>query len=148
VRRNWQLPLGRTAARGCWLLPRSPGSHLQEIFCCNPSWHVLNCCATSKLIFARSLHWSYREIINNESTCQKSLQDSCTLRPETFTLLPTRWKSPPGYRRIIQQNFSRWLPSYSVALNFAKILILKNAIFFVVPENLNGFMYSQIVFPH
>ena len=28
------------AARGCWLLTRSPDSHCQGMFCCNPSWHV------------------------------------------------------------------------------------------------------------
>jgi len=39
-RRNWLLPLGCTAARGCWLSPRSPGSHRQGMFCCNPSWRV------------------------------------------------------------------------------------------------------------
>ena len=35
-RRNWLFPLGRTAARGCWMLPRSPGSD-RQMFCCNPS---------------------------------------------------------------------------------------------------------------
>jgi len=27
-------------SRGCLMLPRSLGSHRQEMFCCNPSWHV------------------------------------------------------------------------------------------------------------
>ena len=39
-KRNWLFPLGHTAVRGCWMLPWSPGSHCQEMFCCNPSWHV------------------------------------------------------------------------------------------------------------
>jgi len=39
-RKNWLLHLGRTAVQGCCMLPRSPGSHRQEMFCCNRSWHV------------------------------------------------------------------------------------------------------------
>ena len=39
-RRSWLFPLGYTTVQGCWMLPRSPGSHRQEMFCCNPSWHV------------------------------------------------------------------------------------------------------------
>jgi len=39
-RRNWLLSADRAAVQGCWLLPRSPGSHGQEMLCCNPSWHV------------------------------------------------------------------------------------------------------------
>ena len=30
-RRNWLLSLRRAAAQGCWLLPRSPGSHRQML---------------------------------------------------------------------------------------------------------------------
>ena len=37
---NLLFPLGHTAVHGCWLLPRSPGSHRQGMFCCSPSWHV------------------------------------------------------------------------------------------------------------
>ena len=37
-RRNWLFTLGCTTVQGCWMLPRSPGSHRQEMFCCNPSW--------------------------------------------------------------------------------------------------------------
>ena len=39
-RRNWLFPLGYNTVQGCWVLPRTPGSHRQEMFCCNPSWHV------------------------------------------------------------------------------------------------------------
>ena len=38
--RNWLLLLGHAAVQGCWMLPKSPGSHRQEMFCCNSSWHV------------------------------------------------------------------------------------------------------------
>ena len=39
--RSWLFPLGYTTVQG-WLmlLPRSPGSHRQGMFCFNPSWHV------------------------------------------------------------------------------------------------------------
>jgi len=37
---NRLFPLGSITDQGCWMLPRSLGSHRQEIFCCNPSWHV------------------------------------------------------------------------------------------------------------
>ena len=30
------VPLGYITVQGCWMLPRSPGSHHQEMFCCNP----------------------------------------------------------------------------------------------------------------
>jgi len=33
---NWLFPLGHTTVQGCWMLPRTPGSHRQEM-CCNPS---------------------------------------------------------------------------------------------------------------
>jgi len=36
-RRNWTLHLGHRAVQRCWLLSSSPGSHRQEMFCCNPS---------------------------------------------------------------------------------------------------------------
>ena len=39
ARRNWSLHLGHTTVQGCWMLPRNTGSHRQEMFCCNPSWH-------------------------------------------------------------------------------------------------------------
>ena len=39
-RRICQFPLGYTKVQNCWMLLRSPGSHRQEMFCCNPSWHV------------------------------------------------------------------------------------------------------------
>jgi len=32
-KKNWLTPLGRTAAQGCWLLPWSPGSYRQQMFC-------------------------------------------------------------------------------------------------------------------
>ena len=32
-KRNWLLPLGRTAAKGCWMLHKSPSSHHQGKFC-------------------------------------------------------------------------------------------------------------------
>jgi len=35
-RRNWLFALGHTAVQGCWMLPRSPSSHRQEMFCHNP----------------------------------------------------------------------------------------------------------------
>jgi len=35
-RRNWKLPLGRTAAQGCWMLPRCPDSQHQECFAAVP----------------------------------------------------------------------------------------------------------------
>ena len=38
--RSWLIPLGYTTDQGCWMFPSSPGSHRQEMFCCNPSWHV------------------------------------------------------------------------------------------------------------
>ena len=37
-RKSWLFPLDYTTVQGCWMLPRSPGSHRQEMFCCNPSW--------------------------------------------------------------------------------------------------------------
>ena len=37
-RRNGLHPLS-LAAEGYWLLPRKPGSHRQEMLCCNPTWH-------------------------------------------------------------------------------------------------------------
>ena len=39
-RRIWVFPLGYTTVQDCWMLPRSPDSQRQEMFCCNPSWHV------------------------------------------------------------------------------------------------------------
>jgi len=39
-RRNWLLPLGHTTVQGCWMLPRSSGSHRHKMFCCSLSWHV------------------------------------------------------------------------------------------------------------
>ena len=39
-RRSWLLSFGYTTVPGCWMFPRSPGSHRQAMFCCNPSWHV------------------------------------------------------------------------------------------------------------
>jgi len=39
-RRNWLFPLSHRAVQGCWMLPRSPGSHRQGMLCCYPSWHV------------------------------------------------------------------------------------------------------------
>jgi len=35
--RNWLFPLGCTTVQGCWMLPRSPGSHRPGMLCCNPS---------------------------------------------------------------------------------------------------------------
>jgi len=39
-RSSWLFPLGYITVQGCWMLPRSPGSHGQGMFYCNPSWHV------------------------------------------------------------------------------------------------------------
>ena len=39
-RKSRLFPLGHTTVQGCLMLPRSPGSQRQEMFCCNPSWHV------------------------------------------------------------------------------------------------------------
>jgi len=36
-RRHWVFRLDHIAVQGCWMLPRSPGSHRHEIFCCKPS---------------------------------------------------------------------------------------------------------------
>ena len=36
-RRNLVFPLGHTTVQVCWMLPRTPGFHRQEMFCCNPS---------------------------------------------------------------------------------------------------------------
>jgi len=41
-RRNWLFPLGCTIVQGCWMLPRSPGSHCPGMLCCNPSWRAGN----------------------------------------------------------------------------------------------------------
>ena len=38
--KNLAVSLGYTTVQGCWMLPRSPGSHRQGMFCCNPSWRV------------------------------------------------------------------------------------------------------------
>ena len=38
--RSWVFSLGYATVQDCLMLPRSPGSHGQEMFCCNPSWHV------------------------------------------------------------------------------------------------------------
>jgi len=39
---NWLFPLSCTTVQGCWMLPRSPGSHRPGMFCCNPSLHLGN----------------------------------------------------------------------------------------------------------
>jgi len=39
-RRSWLLPLSCAAAQGCWLLPRKPGYHRQEMQHYNPNWHA------------------------------------------------------------------------------------------------------------
>jgi len=39
-RRNWLFPLGYVTVQGCWMLPRSPDSHRQEMFCCKHNGHV------------------------------------------------------------------------------------------------------------
>ena len=39
-RRNWLFPLGHATVQGSWVFSRSPGPHRQEMFCCNPCWHV------------------------------------------------------------------------------------------------------------
>jgi len=41
-RRNWLFPLGCTKVQGCWMLPKSPGSHRPGMLCCNPSWRAGN----------------------------------------------------------------------------------------------------------
>jgi len=41
-RRNWLFPLGCTTVQGCWMLPRSPGSHCPGMLYCNPSWRAGN----------------------------------------------------------------------------------------------------------
>jgi len=35
-RRNWLFPFGYITVQGCWMLPRSPGSHHQEMFFVTP----------------------------------------------------------------------------------------------------------------
>ena len=37
--RSWAFRLSYTIVQGCWILPRSPGSHCEN-FCCKPNWRV------------------------------------------------------------------------------------------------------------
>ena len=34
------VSIGCTTVQGCWMLPRSPGSHRLGMLCCNPSWRT------------------------------------------------------------------------------------------------------------
>ena len=40
-RRSWLFPLYYTTDQGWWMLP-GVQAHRQEMFCCNPTWHVGN----------------------------------------------------------------------------------------------------------